>query len=773
MEPKLPGARCNECPYTHMTCVPGHGSKDPKMIMLGEAPGEQEAAERKPFVGPSGQLLRATLEAVGYDPNDMFYTNVVACRPPGNETPDFLAVEACRGRLLKELEEHMNTPIVALGKTAALTTGVDGMTNGLWLDADLGFTLHTWHPAYVLRNVGEVDTFMLDLQATHLNPAQVTSAQVYPKVIHVTNIDQLKHEMSRIPDRAWVSTDIETNQVSWYESNARYKEPILMMQMAWNTEEGLVLDDRMLYDNPETVPVLRRALEDKKIAGHNFKFDSVFLASHLGLRLDATFDTYLAHYLLNENQKHGLKGIVKYELGIRDYEEELITKYLRSKNDEYGKIPFDKLAQYGVLDTTCVLQLVPRFEERLRSQDMLEWPMNNIIMPASRVLTNVELRGIMVDKKAIEEANTIFLQDMAEKADALRKMCGRPDLNVDSPAQLAEVIYDQYKFPEQNHWKIKPRATAHGAIEKFMGHPFIDGLLGYRKVAKMQRAYVNNLIGFMGTDDRVHADFRIPGTEVGRLSVADPALQTAPRPSEYYGAVIRSLFIPRPGYKLVIADYSQAELRVFAVMTQDPFLIKVYQEGRDLHTEVAVAMFGPGWTKEQRVMCKMFNFSYVYGGNERSFAEDAGLNIDIARQFVRSYDSTMPVAKKWKGSQFKLLEDTGEVKSLFGRRRRFPLITRENMKDAAKASVHMPVASTASDLTLYSAIQLEDEGIPVVLTVHDSVLAEVPDDQAQAVAERMTEVMQNNGTRFMPDVPWKVDVDIKDRWAKIPTKEVK
>ena len=766
---KLPGANCGDCPLQRYPCVPGHGSSSPVLIMLGEAPGEQEVAEGRPFVGPSGQLLRETLRAVGYDPNDMYYTNVVACRPPNNATPDFLAIEACRPRLVQELEQY-DAPIVALGRTAMATTNVEGEDQGIWIDNDWGYVMHTWHPAYVLRKVDEVHTFFRDLTATKLDPVQVTTVASNPKVIHVQDIDTLKHELSRIPHGAWVSTDIETDQVNWYPSNGYIGDPILMMQMAWNPEEGIVLDDVMLYDTPGVVDVLRGALADKRIVGHNFKFDSVFLASHLGLRLDATFDTYLAHYLINENLKHGLKEIVKSELGIHDYEKDLIARYLSTRNDQYSKIPFEKLAQYGVLDATCVLQLQPRFEATLMAENMMEWPMNKIIMPASRVLTSVELRGIMVDEDAIQKANVIFLADMEQKANELRQLCGSLGLNVDSPAQLAEVIYDHYVFPEQTHWKIKPRSTSHDAIDKFRGHPFIDKLLEYRKVAKMQRAYVNNLIGFMGSDDRVHADFRIPGTEVGRLSVADPALQTAPRPSEYYGAVIRSLFIPRPGYVYVIADYSQAELRVYAFTTQDPFLIRVYKDDRDLHTEVAIAMFGANWTKEQRMQTKMFNFSYIYGGNERSFAEDAGLDIAIARAFVKKYDETMPVAKKWKGSQFKLMQDTGEVSSVFGRKRRFPLITKDNYKDAAKAAVHMPVASTASDLTLMSGIQLEDEGFNVVLMIHDSVICEVPIGDAQRIADRMVEVMRSNGEKYLPSVPWKVDVEIRNRWADLPQK---
>jgi DNA polymerase I len=293
-------------------------------------------------------------------------------------------------------------------------------------------------------------------------------------------------------------------------------------------------------------------------------------------------------------------------------------------------------------------------------------------------------------------------------------------------------------------------------------------LTEYRRVAKMQSSYVDNLVTFIDLNGRVHADFRITGTEVGRLSVSDPALQTIPRAGDYYGSLIRSLFIARPGYKIVVVDYSQAELRVFACLSGEPFLIKVYMDGRDLHTEVAVAMFGSGYTKEQRVLCKMFNFSYVYGGNEHSFAQDSGLNIQIASQFVHDYDRLMPIGKQFKQDQLKLLRAQGYVESVFGRRRHFPLITPETLDEARKAAVHMPCAGTASDLTLLSALDAKDRGIPVCLTVHDSVLAECREDLANEQAEEIAHIMQSNGTKFMPQVPWKADIDIGDSWAKAP-----
>jgi DNA polymerase-1 len=217
-----------------------------------------------------------------------------------------------------------------------------------------------------------------------------------------------------------------------------------------------------------------------------------------------------------------------------------------------------------------------------------------------------------------------------------------------------------------------------------------------------------------------------------------------------------------------MADYSQAELRVAAILSQDPFLLDVYLTGRDLHTEVAIAMFGKEWSPAQRVQTKMFNFSYLYGGSEYSFAEDAGLSISLARQFVRDYNEVMPVLNEWKRAQFEMARTKGYVVSPFGRKRRFPLITRENRNDVRKASAHAPVAGTASDLTQLSLIKAQEMGHYVVLTVHDSIGELAREEDAEASAAELSKIMEDTATHYFPQLPWKVDADIRDRWCPLP-----
>ena len=244
---------------------------------------------------------------------------------------------------------------------------------------------------------------------------------------------------------------------------------------------------------------------------------------------------------------------------------------------------------------------------------------------------------------------------------------------------------------------------------------------------------------------------------------------TVPRASDPWGRVIRSSIVAKPGYVLCSCDFSQAELRTFGALSGETFLINAYANERDIHDEGALRMYGPEFTKEQRVKVKMFNFAYIYGGNEWSFAQDAGLPIEEARAFVREYDQMMPIGKQWKLEIYRQLLKQGYVETRFGRRRRFPLITDANTKDARKACVHFLVASTANDINLLAAADLVEMGWPVILTVHDSIFCEVPEEDADKCLHDMEERMLWQACKWVPEVKWKVDPEILVRWCEPPT----
>lgn len=764
--------------------MPAHGPVDAFLIVIGEAPGANEEIEGIPFVGQSGQLLDAAIQegsGHAYSIADVYRTNVVACRPDNNREPSYLEEQCCRPRLLAELARCSANRVLALGNSAHGAMGVENLARGVVYERDSRLVIPLYHPAYILRSPGDASEFLAQVKLGVKEDLSINPI-LWPQIQWMTSVAELKAALSEVEDGASVAFDIETDQIQWYDKPGAPANPILMMQLNWCDEFSIIIDDEMLYDVDGVIPTLQEFFNRVSLCGHNSKFDAVFLEAQLGLKAYQDFDTMLAHYALDETLPHGLKPIATMEFGIPDYEEATIKPYLKSKNDHYSKVPPEVLAKYGGMDVLVTRKLRDVFYERLVEEGLYLNPFVNVLMRAANGLAPIQMRGMLVDQEALSRVHDAFQIKIDELEAQIRGMAEWPDLNVRSTHQMAELLYDRLGLPTQRGRKIKnPRSTSKDVLFKLAGaHPVIPIISEYRRVAKLQSAYVDNLTDFVGIDGRVHADFKIPGTEVGRLSVADPALQTIPRAGDYYGALIRSLFVARPGYRIVVADYSQAELRVFAAISGEPFLIRVYQEGRDLHTEVALAMYGNHYTKEQRVLCKMFNFSYLYGGNEHSFAHDSGLNIEVARNFVHKYNDLMPVGLQFKKDQFALLKRQGYVSTVFGRRRHFPLITGGeggNADEARKASVHQPCAGTASDLCLLSALDAQDKGIDVVLVVHDSVIAECREDLAEEQAEEIRSIMVANGNKYLPQVAWKADIDrrkdgtIGTRWVEMPEME--
>jgi len=773
---KAPGAMCDTCPLQNHPFVPPSGSSDAPVFIIGEGPGEQEAKEGKPFVGPSGKLLDAALRNAGIEPENTFRTNVVMCRTSlDNREPTETEMLCCRTRLIMEIKASKAERIVVLGKVAKEALLVSNSERGVWVPFGDKFVMPTWHPAYVLRKPSEATALLRDIEKVAAPHIQV--GWTMPEAIKVETPAQLEEQLAKCPERAPVAFDGEMDNIHWHAGSWGNADAVLALALCWDPKWGVVMDDEMLYDQPATIPILQRFFDntDHTFAAHNGKFDNIFFKTAFGLNTRTDFDTMLAHYVLDENTKHGLKELATDYLGAPDYEKMLIKQYLKSKNDFYSNIPTPQLMKYGVCDVSNTLIFYDMFGDELRRNGQYGWPFMNIIMPASQAFVGIEMRGMKVDVPHLNRWHDILDRKMIALQAQGRDMVGRPGLNMNSTQQLAVVIYDEIGLPPPPNKRLNPRSTAHDAVEHLIGkHPFINLLMEYRRVAKMQSSYVDNMLEAMDPKThRVHMTALIHGTEIGRLSMRDPALQTIPRASDRdpYGAAIRSSFIAGEDRKLGITDYSQAELRVMACLSNEPFLIKVYQDDRDLHTEVAIAMYGPNFTHEQRVMCKMFNFAYAYGGNEHSFADDAGLDLATAIRFVREYDKNMPVVKQWKIDQFKSMRSQGYVQSPFGRRRHFPLITQLNADEARKSAAHAPIAGTASDLTLMSVIEAEKRHMNVGLTVHDSILTENDASIAEDVTHELAGIMQSYGDQYFPQIPWKADEEVSDRWVPEPSEE--
>lgn len=801
---KHPKAMCEECPLSHkfIKCAQSVGPLTAPIAVVGEAPGVDEILARppQPFVGTSGQLMKGTLRQVGIDPKNVWYSNAILCRPPDNKMEGYeKALECCKPRLEWELNQLPEaTKILAVGKYAAesVTQLVEGnrarkititRQHGEWhfpAGSVAGGKVHkdvllSVHPAYVLRAPQVMPDFIHDVRKL-IEAEPEHPLQTAPVPLLVGSLIELQAALAGIPDDSWVAFDIETSQLGWYDRPSEDGEEILMLGIAANTKETIVVDGAVLRDD-SVKHELNAFFKRVRTTAHNGKFDLLFLHRDGISDARVDFDTMLAHYILRETPPHDLKSLGMSKYGIANYEEEFVNKYFTNKKvQKFTVVPKEKMAAYLAWDCAVTWQLHKDFDTDLHREGLYEWPFMQVIMPAHEALLQVEKNGMAIDQKFLEAVEREMEVALTHSLVNCRDVAKDSRFNPMSYQQVGRILFDQLGYKQANPKYHPVRSTSVQAIKDIASRqptintePILVAVLEYRRINKMLGTYVKPMGSWVDVGGRIHPSYKIHAAETGRLSAEKPPIQTLPRPGrDRYGDMIRASVIAGPAHsqtgrkrKLVFADYSQAELRVAAHFTQDPFLLGVYREGRDLHSEAAKRLFGEGYTKEQRVYCKNFNFAWFYGGNEYSFANQVNLPIEEAKALVQEYERLMPVATQWRKDQMALAVRQGYVDTPFGRRRRFPLITKETLQDVERASINMPIQSTASDLNLLAAVGMVRLRRKVVLSMHDATCVECWEDQTEEVAAELSRVMVGLGETYIPTVPWVVEVDVGDRWS--------
>jgi len=779
---KHPAANCEACPLKDQAFVPSELKEGALYTMIGEGPGWHEVQQKRPFVGPSGDKLWKLLAQVGIAREQCNVLNVTSCFPPGGEEGKEAIVNAaawcCKGRVEEELVNNHQLFMGDVARESHFPEQQQGMSlttiRGRWV----GNSLATYHPAFIMRDPKFAKSFIEDVvkfAAGPKKPCEVPSYEV------VTNLAQLEPFL----DAKVVSYDLETDQIG-------LDNDILLMVLAANPYHAYIAPGahpgapyNLLY-RTKNDPFWRRFWNSDIIfVGHNGKFDARFLRYQLGWPARVDFDTMLSHCILDERTGgdeakasfHDLKGLAARYLDEPDWEVGL-HEHLSSRNDYYSKIPFPKLCQYAAYDATRAFSLAPLFKDRLVDEKLFQRPFNNITMPLADLFTEAETIGVHVDVDYIVTQQASFNKTLVGIERQIAEMSGNAIENLNSPPQVAHYLYDILKLPQPRGRKIKERSTNKDVLEALKGkHPVIDLIRQYRRIHKLQTSYFDNVLEMLDHNDDAHFDTKIAGTEIGRLAIVKPAMLTIPRADDrevgQYGKIVKNCYIPHQGNKFGVCDYGQAEIRVAAAESGDPFLLGIFRDKRSMHKEVSIAMYGVDYTKTQYMNCKMFDFSYFYGGNEYSFADSAGLPIEIAKKFVHDYNKLMPRFLAYKQEQYTLLRKQGYVTTRTGRKRRFPLINNVNEDDARKTAVHMPLAGGAADCTSLAAINVRPKiaslGARVVLTVHDSILVEFPDnvEVERQVLTLVHDEMIAVASEIYPEVPWEVDSESGYRWGSM------
>jgi DNA polymerase-1 len=396
----------------------------------------------------------------------------------------------------------------------------------------------------------------------------------------------------------------------------------------------------------------------------------------------------------------------------------------------------------------------------------VEWP----LIP---VLADMELAGIKLDCKYLEKFSIQLAKSLKGIEQQIYKHADY-QFNIGSPVQLADALFVKMNIPTTGIKKGKTGySTAASELDKLRGvHPVIDLITQYREAAKLKNTYVDILPKLVDEKSRVHTTFNTTVAPTGRLSSADPNLQSIPVRTEL-GRQIRTAFIAEKGNMLISADYSQFELRLAAALSGEESMIEAFNKDEDIHVQTAALVFGVDQkdiTKQQRYAAKAVNFGIMYGQGPHGLSATSGLEYGEAREFIRKYFEVRPKLREYIDKTRKMAEQDGYVETILGRRRPTPDVHSPNFavrEGAYRAAINMPLQGSAADIMKLAMVQAAPKlpkGAKMLLQIHDSILAEAPEKEAEAVGQILKDTMENV---YELPVKLKADISIGKNWGEL------
>ena len=396
----------------------------------------------------------------------------------------------------------------------------------------------------------------------------------------------------------------------------------------------------------------------------------------------------------------------------------------------------------------------------------------DIELPLASVLARMEHEGILVDTVELSRLSTLMESSIATLTSQIHSIAGR-EFNVSSPQQLGKVLFEEMKLPAPvKYGKGKTISTAADVLEALAPeHEIVRLVLEYRQLTKLKGTYVDALPALIDpSTGRIHTSFNQTGAATGRLSSSNPNLQNIPIKTEL-GREIRAAFIPRPGWKLVVADYSQIELRLLAHMSQDPVLLDAFRTGEDIHTRTAAEVMGvPPMmvTREARNNAKAVNFGIVYGISAFGLAANLGIPQKEAQAYIKAYFERYSGVKRFIDSTVAATRESGIARTLLGRERPIPDMNSRNQNArgfAERTAVNSPIQGTAADLIKLAMVRIDKAlaGMEsrLLLQVHDELVLEAPEAEVEAVSKLVKDEMEN---AYPLDVPLTVEVGSGSNW---------
>jgi DNA polymerase-1 len=525
--------------------------------------------------------------------------------------------------------------------------------------------------------------------------------------------------------------------------------------------------------------VLKPVLEDPTVrkVGHDLKTAAVVLGRH-GIDLAGLEDdTLLESYVIDATRSsHRLEDLALEQIGYRAMDEEAIVGR-GARAQSLAAVPEPTRCDYAGERADLAGQLAPRLRRTLEEEGVGR-VYRELELPLVPVLVDIERTGVRLDVDVLRDISRRLDRELEERRARIYELAGL-EFNINSPRQLAEVLFDKLQLPvSRKTGKTRTASTAVEVLEELAAvHPLPREILEWRGVQKLKGTYVDALPVLVRPDTgRLHTTFNQAVAATGRLSSSEPNLQNIPIRTEL-GREIRRAFVADPGRVLVSADYSQIELRVLAHLSGDERLVEAFRRGEDIHDRTAQAVFGAdsGLDRyELRRRAKMVNYALLYGKTAFTLARDIGVSQQAAQAVIDAYFAGFPGVRRFIDETLARARETGVVTTLWGRRRLVPEIASRNAQirsAAERVAVNMPIQGTAADILKRAMIDVHQalaasaraRGARMILTVHDELVFEAPEDAAGEVAALVRARMEQAASLA---VPLTVEVGIGRNWLE-------
>lgn len=808
---------CTNCSCVHYVKVTGTANAArvenltnfKGLMIIGESPTAIEASKGAVMTGQGAQVLKETLQKVGmpYAEDEVYYTTAVKCAVPKKKGQKFPtdAPGNCREFLMAEIALVKPSMILVCGATALqVLTGTAGIKvteqygrvlADTYIDATLKAAikeipdvqiLPIMNPGVLIHKPGDYKPFLsyLTLAATLFKGgSSVNTGETHWEVLDT--IDKCRALWTRMM-KEFKEGKFKVAAYDMETTGLDYREAEFCVL-------GICFERNITYVIPREM-ALRNVVHNFicgvpwRILWQNGKYDKkVLWRRGLG---DAQIDedTVLMHYVLDETSSHDLGYLTKVYLNAEEYKYKMNQNWKAVSLETYPQF-FEALCERVAVDCDYTLQLYWVLLKELEKPEnaSLLHVYKDMLIPAANMLTRIEENGCLIDADYLNDLDVKYvdlLDQIMKEIEALAapfwdsrayiQSTGAKSapavFNPGSPQQMAWMVFDRLKLKPRIK---KGRSTAADILSSIDDPPkLITKVLEYRTVQKEHSTYVKGLLNARDDDGRVRTSFTLHVTATGRLSSKEPNIQN--QPATHGIGNIRNAFIAPEGKIMGEIDYAGAELRWLAFLSKDDTLLKIFQEGRNLHKETATKMFGPHFTAQDKMIAKALNFGIAYGREAKSIADTFNISTGEAQAHIDNWFKAYPGAHEYLQWCAKQVELGHYLETPWGRRRRFGIVTPASLHALQNEAKNFPIQSSSSDTLLWCCLQHEEEmeehGIKLINLIHDSALIEIPADPkvVQWFGQNMNKWMINVPVElFDCPVPFATDFEIGTSWGNL------